>query len=53
MDIYSERGASLRELRMLVKQSVIVKPVMMNYFVSLRELWDTLNSLFHKHCERL
>lgn len=31
MDIYGERGASLQELQMLVKQSVIIKPVMMNY----------------------
>lgn len=31
MDIYSERGASPRKLQMLVKQSVIIKPVMMNY----------------------
>lgn len=31
MDIYSQRGASLQKLQMLVKQSVIIKLVMMNY----------------------
>lgn len=31
MDIYSERGTSLQKLQMLVKQSVIIKPVAMNY----------------------